>query len=330
MRNDVGVELSSVRELKQELTEPVPHTGGIRPQVANIPAERASDVARVQPAIALGVAPGRRSNDYRLAVRIQSRDFLSGSRINAITRAARNEVDIDYIGLPIKRSSRQRPIHPGVSVGHYKITAGTLGAIVRVGIDGKARILSNNHVLADENRAAPGDEILQPGVLDGGQVGQDRVAILDKFVRLTKNRANKVDAALAVVDSNIDFDPSIPNLGRFTEIVRPENVINVAKLGRTTGLTRGRVTAIEVDAVAVRFSTGILRFDGQIEISGTSKTKPFSDGGDSGSLIVDPRRQAAVGLLFAGSDQGGANELGVTYATPLDVVFDQLGVAGLL
>jgi hypothetical protein len=123
MRKDGRVELSSVRALKQELTEPVPRAGGIRPQHATVPAERATDVARIQPEIALGIAAGRRSHDYRLAVRIQSQDFLSGSRINAITRAARNEVDIDYIGLPIKRSSRRRPMHPGISVGHYKITA---------------------------------------------------------------------------------------------------------------------------------------------------------------------------------------------------------------
>jgi hypothetical protein len=37
----------------------------------------------------------------------------------------------------------------------------------------------------------------------------------------------------------------------------------------------------------------------------------------------------AVGLLFAGSDQGGPQGTGVTYANPLDVVFQRLAVAGL-
>jgi hypothetical protein len=42
----------------------------------------------------------------------------------------------------------------------------------------------------------------------------------------------------------------------------------VAKLGRTTGLTRGRVTAFEVDYVVVQCGMGLLRFDGQFEVEG--------------------------------------------------------------
>jgi hypothetical protein len=43
----------------------------------------------------------------------------------------------------------------------------------------------------------------------------------------------------------------------------------VAKLGRTTGLTYGRVTTFELDNVMVAFDMGPLRFDNQIEIEGT-------------------------------------------------------------
>lgn len=59
--------------------------------------------------------------------------------------------------------------------------------------------------------------------------------------------------------------------------------MEVAKLGRTTGLTRGRVTAFEMDNVVVEYDAGNLRFDGQVEIEGVGQ-KPFSDAGDSGSL----------------------------------------------
>ena len=47
---------------------------------------------------------------------------------------------------------------------------------------------------------------------------------------------------------------------------------------------------------------------------------PFSDGG---SLIVG-RDKRGVALLFAGSDQGGANGQGLTYANPLRAVLDAL------
>ena len=98
----------------------------------------------------------------------------------------------------------------------------------------------------------------------------------------------------------------------------------VAKLGRTTGLTRGRVTAFELDNVVVGFDIGNLRFDDQVEIEGAGEG-PFSDGGDSGSLIVG-RDKRGVALLFAGSDQGGENGQGLTFANPLRAVLDALKV----
>ena len=98
----------------------------------------------------------------------------------------------------------------------------------------------------------------------------------------------------------------------------------VAKLGRTTGLTRGRVTAFEMDNVVVGYDIGNVRFDDQVEIEGAGDG-PFSDGGDSGSLIVG-RDRRGVALLFAGSDQGGANGQGLTYANPLRAVLDALKV----
>ena len=335
LRDNPRVDLSSARQLKHELVEPLAERGGLQPQRApsvSLPAERASEIGRIHPGIALGIAPGTRRDDYRLAVRIQHRDFLAGSRIDAIIRAARNDVDVQYVGLITKRADvpadrRARPVVPGVSVGHYEITAGTLGAIVRMAGDDRARILSNNHVLADENRGAVGDEVLQPGAIDGGVSGRDRVGALERFVALYTDRVNTVDAALAVLDPGIEFDAAIPGLGEVSQIAGVEDVDEVAKVGRTTGLTRGRVTAIEVDGVAVRFSMGTMRFDGQVEISGSEQA--FSAPGDSGSLIVDPQDASAVALLFAGSDQGGTGGLGVTYANPLTAVFEELSIEAL-
>jgi len=77
---------------------------------------------------------------------------------------------------------KQRPVVPGCSVGHYAITAGTIGAVVEVA--GKIMLLSNNHVFADENAAHIGDDILQPGPHDGGKAA-DRVGVLYNYVPLT-------------------------------------------------------------------------------------------------------------------------------------------------
>ena len=215
-----------------------------------------------------------------------------------------------------------RPLRIGSSVGHFKITAGTLGGFVS--LDGGATaILSNNHVLADENRGAIGDAILQPGPLDGGAM-RNQVATLSNFVRLRRQGANAVDAAVATLTEGIAADHRrIRGVGRLAGVGGVLDVgAEVRKTGRTTGTRRGVVTAIELDNVVVAYDIGDLTFDGQIEIEGTG-LRGFSDGGDSGSLIVDGDR-LAVGLLFAGSTRGGSNGRGLTYANPVEPVLQEL------
>ena len=98
----------------------------------------------------------------------------------------------------------------------------------------------------------------------------------------------------------------------------------VHKVGRTTGVRHGRVTAFELDGVAVEYDLGVISFDDQIEIEGAGN-RAFSDAGDSGSLIVDDQMRAAA-LLFAGGDHGGSNGKGLTYANPIGAVLKALKV----
>ena len=190
---------------------------------------------------------------------------------------------------------------------------------------GAERILSNNHVLANENRCKKGDAILQPGTIDGGKDPADRVAVLSDYVRLKRSGVNLLDAATAELLEGIDAQwAKLTGLGRLKGVgdVFLDEGRKVAKVGSTTGRTRGRVTAFELDHVVVDFDIGPLRFDNQVEIEGEGEAA-FSDGGDSGSLIVGEGRRA-VALLFAGSDLGGANGKGLTYANPIHPVLDRM------
>jgi hypothetical protein len=137
-----------------------------------------------------------------------------------------------------------------------------------------------------------------------------------------KPSGNLVDAAIALVAEGIGGDPTaLTGLGRLAG-VRTQPLADeerVYKVGRTTQLTEGRVSAFDVDNLPVEFDRGVITFDQQIEISPVPGAGPFSLGGDSGSLIVDEELRA-VGLLFAG------NDLDVTYANPISTVLALLGV----
>ena len=282
------------------------------------------------PSFALGVA--RAGRGYKLAVRVQKRAFQASREVELITKQAKGEVDVRYVGRVSKRAApwyqqRQRPLLIGCSVGHFAVTAGTLGCFVQPRAGGGLCVLSNNHVLANENRAKRGDAIVQPGTLDGGTVPGDVVARLGDFVRLKKRGANFIDCALGEIAAGFSAETAkLRGLGKLAGLGDAflDEGTEVAKLGRTTGLTRGRVTAFEMDNVVISYDIGHVRFDDQVEIEGAGDG-PFSDGGDSGSLIVG-RDRRGVALLFAGSDQGGANGQGLTYANPLRAVLDALKV----
>jgi hypothetical protein len=242
-------------------------------------------------------------------------------------------VDVRYVGRLVKLETpatlqkRRRPMVIGCSIGHFKITAGTLGCFVRARRGGAELLLSNNHVLANENDARKGDPILQPGTFDRGRRPRDVAARLGAFVKLKRTGVNLVDCASALPVSGITFDAQ--RVGSFGNLigVGPEMIAGgtvVRKVGRTTGETSGRVTAFELDNVIVGYDMGNLRFDNQIEIEGAG-TEAFSDGGDSGSLIVDEDLLAAA-ILFAGGDSGGSNGRGLTYANPVHAVLDALKV----
>lgn len=341
--------LESAQELKQQLLQEiiVPFT---TTEAFAVGARPLDTVPRVHRSIAIGVAP--HNGEFRVAIRLQRPSLVDSPIVERLTSETSGEIDVRLIGRidkraraaatvhRVKASTRvqpaarrwyqldARPLLIGASIGHFKITAGTTGAFVRRGT--AVHVLSNNHVLANEDRARANDWILQRAPYDGGRPPAERVARLKQWVRLKPARANVVDCAIAAIQPHIAYDA-----GRLRQLVNhtDRKLAGVAtdpleagefvyKVGRTTGPTKGRITAFDVDNVVVAYDAGNLRFDNQLEIEGTGRTS-FSDGGDSGSLIVNESMQA-VALLFAGGDQGGSNGLGLTYANPIQRVLADL------
>jgi hypothetical protein len=222
---------------------------------------------------------------------------------------------------------RVRPAPGGYSVGPASGPTGTIATSVydtlptATGIPQHFYLLSNNHVLANSNAAAPGAPIVQPGRADGGTDPLDRIATLSRYIPLTfqpdvplEDQDNLVDAAIAEADFN-DIDRQVHWIGR-VRAWRPKDQVDVGtevqKTGRTTRYTTGQITAVNA-TVDVAFDRGrVARLKDQIIMT------KMSDPGDSGSLILT-MDGVAVGLLFAGSDK-------VTIANQIENVCSLLGV----
>jgi len=196
---------------------------------------------------------------------------------------------------------RMRPALPGCSVGFriagdQFVMGGTFGALVKT--SSKVYILSNNHVLADENRLPIGSPIFQPALLDHGRIALDQIAELSRFVKLKANRFNKIDAAIAQPLNRNLVGRDVLHIGAPAGTVAAAIDMMVHKFGRTTSYTLGRVTSVDTD-VTVEYETGNFTFEKQIIIQGANR-QMFSDHGDSGSIILQRGSNAAVGLLFGG------------------------------
>lgn len=228
------------------------------------------------------------------------------------------------------KARQARPIQLGTSGGNINdfekafCYGGTLGSLVQAG--SSQFILSNNHVLARTNKASLGDDIVQPGLIDAGcrKIASDAVADLSSYVPLRfkakgQTPLNTVDAAVAQVRSGaVRTDGAILDIGTLSNATAVDRVgCAVQKSGRTTGLTKGSISAVDV-TVNVNYGSGkTARFVDQFLVTPGS----FSAGGDSGSLIVrDGTTPRAVGLLFAGSSSS-------TIANPIQSVLSSLQVA---
>src|SRR6185295_7925107 len=237
-------------------------------------------------------------------------------------------------------TTRRRPAPVGFSVGHPDITAGTIGGRV-VDALGNVYLLSNNHVLANINSAQINDAALQPGPFDGGTDPADRIGTLFDFEPLhlafsqygVDPPSNWIDAAIALSSTSLlsnstptDDGYGVPSPSLYADADHDGFFddrglllgVNVRKYGRTTKLTQGQITGVNatIDVCYDLFCFNMGRFFDQIAVCCAG----FSDGGDSGSLIVSAdANKNPIAMLFAGDGT-------LTYGNRIDLVLDRFHV----
>jgi hypothetical protein len=203
--------------------------------------------------------------------------------------------DVDA-AVAVDRRSEVDPLIGGISCANRRVTAGTLGAIVFDRTTCKPMILSNWHVLAGSAAAAVGEDILQPGRVDGGT---------EVVATLTKMRLDsRMDAAVATLNGARSYSRDILGLGAVKGIDTPTLGMNVVKSGRTTGITEGIVDGVSLSTSINYTDPGVVAFSNQVRIvprpPWPQVNYEVSMGGDSGSVWLNEANDKAIGLHFAG------------------------------
>ncbi|HEX8410933.1 MAG TPA: hypothetical protein VF883_18860 [Thermoanaerobaculia bacterium] len=287
---------------------------------------------RRAPRVSIGIGPSE-TNGLKLTVRAPSEKELeralgAGILDEVRTMAGLFEVDVRITGeisvAPPQPMRGTSTLAIGASVGHYNCTAGSVGFFAQSLSESTVGFVSNNHVIADCDYGKDGDDVLHPGPFDHGDRSRDVVAeLVSGYPRLQKNGA-VVDAAFARLRDGIEYDAS--SIGASLKL-KPLLVPlfkqrEVLKLGRSTQLTRGRISAFALQNVDVEYPKLQTRiaFDRQIEIVPAVEGERFCEPGDSGSLVVNPNGHP-IGLLFAANRDGS-----FAYANPIDDVLRELDV----
>ncbi len=233
------------------------------------------------------------------------------------------------------------PIQLGTSGGNVNDIAngfccsGTLGSLVHIG--STQYILSNSHVFCGDvvsggnGRVAQiGDDINQPGLVDNNcsSANTNLVADLSSLSTIYPPASTpNVDCAIAQVRSGmVRTDGAILEVGTLSASTVAAFVGQaVKKSGRTTGLTRSSISALNA-TVNVGYDTECggtsftKTYTGQILVTNTASR--FLNSGDSGSLMVEDvtTNPHAVGLLYAGSSS-------IAVANPIGDVLSHLGAS---
>lgn len=251
------------------------------------------------------------------------------------------------------RHGRLRPAIGGISVGHRRVTAGTLGSAVCDARTGAPLILSNNHVLANtsagnDGRARVGDPILQPAVYDGGEEPDDVIGTLKRFVPIYLQAPETSCPTAVGVQRGLnallqifvpDYQVQFRRIGRRDNLVdaavaEPDDIdalsFDIMGVGELQGARQpreglkvrksGRSSGLNEGSitaldVTIRVNMGDV---GEALFTDQIITDPIANPGDSGSVLVDDDN-LVVGLLSAGSSR-------ISVSGRIDHVFNLLEI----
>ena len=191
--------------------------------------------------------------------------------------------------------SEYRPLKGGIQIGNGSGALGTLGCLAKRTSDNVTVMLSNHHVMFASGKGV-GDKIGQPDLCESCCCSCGEVGTIAAGSIPAGGVAGRVDGAIATVKAGIGSIQEINQIGVIAGTAAAVFGETVRKVGRTTGLTTGTVTAVSDPASSSSGPTYI----NQVRVAPIAGVPKFSDSGDSGSVIVNASNQV-VALLWGGN-----------------------------
>lgn len=207
-------------------------------------------------------------------------------------------------------TARYRPITGGIQITNGTavpggITVGTLGCLATDNSDAKQVFLTNFHVIG----GTAGVSVFQPN-----NVATDLIGVVKRGLISATVDAAIADISAGVTTTTDEINGLLLNLSNHVSgVTAPVGGMRVFKVGRTTGLTNGKVvdantpvTITYLPPIGAKFFTRAVLIQ-CTKVSGcccctcnvVDGSQNFSDHGDSGSAVVSEQRMA-IGLVMGG------------------------------
>ena len=203
-----------------------------------------------------------------------------------------------------ERNERFEPLVGGIAIRNPRFpTLGTLGCIVYDRLSSAPLGLSNYHVMVNQE-GKQGDSITQPPT-------ENESDIIGNVLRWNE----QLDCALCTIRSIRKCSSAILGISHIpSSIKEPAIGMTLMKSGRTTGTTQGIIDGISLNEFTV------------IPIPNDPNGFPeISAPGDSGSIWLDMKTGAGVGLHYAG-EQDPDPDSERAWAKKLILVFELLNI----
>jgi hypothetical protein len=208
----------------------------------------------------------------------------AGEQIPKEIRGFKTDVVVVSPAAEDDDEDKYRPVTAGIQINRQGGGLGTLGFLAHLVSDNSVVLVSNRHVLYGDN-GADGTEIGQP-------LHKKSCCCTCNEIANNVHAVQSVDCAIARLKSGVGHEARVEEIGAITGVNSVVQGQPVKKRGRTTGLTNGVVSNLDMSPDGLEVV--------EIEVTRNNGNDRFAYRGDSGAPVLNAADEI-VGIHRASS-----------------------------